>query len=543
MTLLPLTSGALQNAQAPEGNRPERLEWFRDAGFGLMISWSLESSLGSVIGHSLVGASDDYLRRFFELPPTFHPKRFDPHDWAVLAKLAGIRYMVFTAKCHCGFCMFDTATTNFSVMGTPYGRDITAQIVTAFREQGIAPGLYFSPDDFHLLWKQGKVIDRSRLDVLPPGNPPLMKLAQAQLRELLSNYGPIAVMFLDGPVRVKGRGVEELRDASWKLQPDIVVTRGAIETPEQYIPGMPMDKPWEACLTMGTEWPYKPTNEVYKTGTQLIETLIETRAKGGNLLLNVGPKPDGELPIEQEALLREIALWSFVNGESIYGVRPWVVTNERNIWFTRKKNTDTVYAFVTGPRWKFGERREFTLQSVAATSDTTVSVLGQSGEVLEYQPSVIPRAKWRQDEKGLHITAMHAQRLYNDMKWPNAIVMKITHVKPGMTPPQVSTEDATWELKTGTAVLHGNLKHLGKASSVEVGFQYRPSKGTTDFYEKTEPWHEVKYESRTAPGPYSMRVSGLERGQSYEYRAAVKHPLITIYGQEKTIARADVSVR
>src|SRR6185369_7887960 len=124
---------------------------------------------------------------------------------------------------------------------------------------------------------------------------------------------------------------------------------------------------------MGTEWPYKPTNETYKSGQQLIRILIETRAKGGNLLLNVGPKPDGELPIEQEERLREVALWMQVNQESIYGVRPWVITNEQNIWFTKSKNEDTVYAIVKQqPRWVRGEWRDFVLKSVSVTDQSQV---------------------------------------------------------------------------------------------------------------------------------------------------------------------------
>lgn len=410
---------------AAPGNRPERLEWFRDLGFGLFIHWSVDSQLGGVISHSLVGASPEYCERYFTLlPRTFNPHKFNPRDWAVLSRLAGIKYVVFTAKHHSGFCMYDTRTTDFNIMNTPYGRDITGMLLLAFREQGIVPGLYFSPDDFHFLYKQGKVIDRSRPEVLPPGNPPLLKYDQAQIRELMTNYGKIDVMFLDGPP-------EGLREVCWEMQPDTVVTRGALETPEQYVPGVPIEGAWESNLTMGAAWQYQPTNEEYKSGTQLINILIETRAKGGNLLLNVGPKPDGELPIEQEARLRELALWNMVNGESIYAVRPWVVTNEKNIWFTRRKNEDTLYAFVTGePRWRLGEWREITLRSVLATADTKIGILGQSDQVLEYKPDVVPRTTWRQESDGLHIRAMRAQRLYDDRKWPNAVVLKLTHVKP-----------------------------------------------------------------------------------------------------------------
>jgi alpha-L-fucosidase len=412
---------------AQEANHPDRLEWFRDQGFGLFIHWGIDSQLGSVISHSLVGASEDYRRRFFEdLPKTFNPRKFDPQDWAVLAKLAGVRYVVFTAKHHSGFCMFQTATTNFGISETPFHRDITADVLNAFRAQGIAPGIYFSPDDFHWLHEHGITIQRGLPEVSPENNADLLAFDQAQVKELLTHYGPVKVMFFDGPAH----GLTEL---AWKLQPNIVVTRGALQTPEQYVPGMPLEGAWESNLTMGTQWQYKPTNEVYKSGTELIKTLVETRAKGGNLLLNVGPKPDGELPIEQEARLREIALWMFVNSEAIYSVRPWVITDENDVWFTKKKDANTLYAIVASKeRWKYGEWKEFTLRSVRGSPETQVSVLGQSDKVLEYRPDVIPKTTWQQRADGLHIRAMHAQRLYNNREWPNPIVLKITDVEPAM---------------------------------------------------------------------------------------------------------------
>jgi alpha-L-fucosidase len=243
----------------------------------------------------------------------------------------------------------------------------------------------------------------------------------------MTRYGPIDIVFLDGPA-------EGLRELVWQIQPDAVVTRGAIETPEQRLPGVAIDRPWESCITMGTQWQYKPTHEEYKSGTQLIEMLVETRAKGGNLLLNVGPKPDGELAIEQEERLREIALWNFAFGESIASVRPWVVTNEGPVWFTKKKDEDTVYAVLTNVgTWMLGEQRSITLQSVKATDRTQVTVLGQTGEVLEYRPDVDPRPRWRQDDKGLHVTVTMAQRLYNDRRWANPVALKITHAEPGVT--------------------------------------------------------------------------------------------------------------
>jgi alpha-L-fucosidase len=123
-------------------NKPEREAWFSELGFGMFIHWSVDAQVGSVISHSMVGATDNYINRFIkELPTTFNPHKFNPDDWATLAKLAGMRYVVFTAKHHSGFCMYETKTTDFSIMNTPFGRDATKEILAAFRKQGIAVGL------------------------------------------------------------------------------------------------------------------------------------------------------------------------------------------------------------------------------------------------------------------------------------------------------------------------------------------------------------------------------------------------------------------
>jgi len=515
-------------AQAPAaGNKAERLEWFRDQGFGLFIHWSVDSQVGSVISHSMVGASKDYLDRFIDdLPKTFNPRKFHPRDWAALAKLAGIKYVVFTTKHHAGFCMFHTKTTDFSIQQTPFQRDLTKEILDAFRGQGIAAGVYFSPDDFWWLYKNGKQLQRNTPAVAPAANPGLMKLDQAQVRELLTNYGKIDVIFFDGPP-------EGLKELSWELQPNIVVTRGAIETPEQYLPGVPLEGAWEANLTMGTQWQYKPTNENYKTGPELISYLIETRAKGGNLLLNIGPKPDGELAIEQEERLREIALWMFVNGESIYGVRPWVITNENDLWFTKKKDDSALYVIVKPKeRWKYGEWKDLVLKSVRATPQTTISVLGQNDEVLEYQPGVIPKSTFEQKADGLHIRAMHAQRIYNDRKWPNPTVIKLTNVVPALKPPSVVTSSVRYDAATKIATLQGEVKDMGGAPQVQVGFEYRNVKGL-DLTERPDSYKASALNPVSATGPFTVTLTDWKPGDVMELRAVVKHPLITIYSKEQ----------
>src|ERR1051326_4621329 len=237
VTILLLCSTTFAQRDIPPGalTKPERLEWFRDLGFGLFIHWSVDSQLGVVISHSLVGADAAYTNRFFnELPKTFNPRKFYPQDWAALAKLAGIRYVVLTTKHHSGFAMWDTRTTTFGIMNTPFRKDVTREILDAFRAQGIRPGIYFSPDDFNWLWRNKIEVQRNIPAVQPRNNPGLMKLDLAQVRELMTNYGPIDVVFFDGEPH-------QLRDLAWELQPDAVVTRGAIQTPELYVPGIPLE--------------------------------------------------------------------------------------------------------------------------------------------------------------------------------------------------------------------------------------------------------------------------------------------------------------
>ena len=406
-------------------NNPDREQWFMDLGFGMFIHWSMDSQVGAVISHSMAGASEDYLNRFEnELPKTFNPKKFDPDEWAVLAKLAGMKYVVFTSKHHSGFCMWDTKTTSFNVMNTPFRRDILREVLDAFRRQGIATGLYFSPEDFYYFHKNkipvGRLQDPQHY---PANNPGLMAYDKSQIKELLTNYGKIDIFFFDGPE-------EGLKQYAWQLQPDLIVTRGQMQTPEQRLPDKPIPGPWEACFTMGTDWQYKPTNDPHKTGTEIINMLIETRAKGGNLLLNVGPKPDGEIQIEQEALLREIALWNLVNREGIHNIRPWEIIKERDIWFTKSKDGTTVYAFIpAGDEWKYAERKEFVFRTLTGDAKTKISIPGYGSELVEYRPGYDAKIYFSQTPIGLVISAVNGHRLYTNNKWPNPVVLKIENVK------------------------------------------------------------------------------------------------------------------
>jgi alpha-L-fucosidase len=522
---------ALADLNTKPGNRAAPLEWLQDAGFGMFIHWSLDSQVGSVISHSLVGASDEYTQWFInELPKTFHPKRWDPDEIAALARLCGMRYVVLTAKHHSGFCLWDTKTTDFKINNTPYAKDMLPEYVEALRRHGLKVGLYYSPEDFAWLYRNGHEV-RRRGDTLldPDKHEPYGKFVRDQVTELFTDYGKIDVLFIDGV------GAEITKQVCWTLQPDCLITRGAIETPEQFVPGRPPEGAWESNMTMGTQWQYKPTNDNYKSGTRIIEILIETRAKGGALMMNVGPKPNGELPIEQEARLREVALWHAVNGEAIHDTRPWVVAREEDIWFTRSKDRSALYVFLTrAGDWDRGARKEFVLQSVKATDKTSIGVLGHAGRFSEYAPQLDVTPRFQQTDSGLVISVCRAQRLYNNHKWHNPVVVKLQNVEPTFdVPPYAATGTAAAE-PGGKIVLRGELLEMAGADQVDVGFEYQQYGGFAEAMYNTR-WSRSKLTTMTRKGQFSAVVDGLKPGQQYQYRAMVKHPVITMRGDHRRV--------
>lgn len=404
-------------------NKPERVNWFQDLGFGLFIHWNVDGSLGAVISHTLAGASEEYTEKYFsELPEYFNPVKFDPGAWAKLAKLAGMKYVVFTTKHHSGFCMWDTRTTTFNVMNTPFKRDITREIANAFRKEGIAIGFYFSPEDFHYFHRNKIPVGRlQHPQHFPVNNPGLMDHDKKQLKELLTNYGKVDILFIDGP----GDG---LREYAWSILPDLVITRDAMKTPEQNTPDEPLPRPWEACYTMGTDWGFKPTNDPHKSGKEVIDMLTEIRAKGGNFLLNVGPMPDGQIQIEQENILREVALWNFANSEAIYKVKPLPVIREENVWYTRSNDEKYIYAIITRKSpddWKYGERKTFVLTHIEGNAKTRITTLGYKAEMVEYKKNFDAGTYLAPTDLGLVISAVNGHRMYTNNRWPNSVVLRI----------------------------------------------------------------------------------------------------------------------
>jgi len=297
----------------------ERIRWFLEARFGMFIHWGL---------YSLLGRAEwvMYLERiprfeYARLAGKFRAERFDASEWAEHARLAGMRYMVFTARHHDGFSLFDTQYSDFKSTNTPAGRDFVAEYVDACRSAGLRVGLYYSLLD----WRWDAYWSGPQRD--PEAWSKFLEYVHGQVEELCSNYGKIDVLWFDGawPYKPEDWRAEELLRKVRKLQPQIIVNNrtglpGDFETPEQHVPWWsPPKRPWETCMTMNDSWGYFEGDRNWKTPRQVIATLVTVVSLGGNLLLNVGPRGDGAFPPEAVELLSHIGRWMRRNGESIYG--------------------------------------------------------------------------------------------------------------------------------------------------------------------------------------------------------------------------------
>lgn len=332
----------------------DRTTWYRAAKFGMFIHWG-PYSLASVeaswpIMRPKPGGISE--KEYTELWKNFNPVKFDPHAFVDLARSAGQRYMVFTTKHHDGFCMFDSSYTNYKITNTPYGKDVVAQLAKACDEREMPLGFYYSPPDMH----HPGFRDTSKLardnwegDPTRPEWPLYLDFMELQLTELLTRYGPVALIWFDGlNNQEKYDGIRFL-NLIRKSQPTTLVNDrigvdADYETPEQFIPtAIPtkgvrltgidpsvsknlkptVPKPedfrlWETCMTINNTWAYNQHDLEFKSSGELIKMLVEVASRGGNFLLNVGPRPDGTIQNEFRERLHDIGEWLLVNGDSIY---------------------------------------------------------------------------------------------------------------------------------------------------------------------------------------------------------------------------------
>lgn len=329
------------SAQPPTG----RTAWWREAGFGMFIHWGVYSREGR--GEWILYQEHIPLAEYRLLAEKFQPREYRPAEWVALAKEAGMKYMVITTRHHDGFCLYDSRVSDFTAQKTGPRRDLIAEFAEACHREGMRLGFYYSLQDWRFP------------GVLPHGGPlsreilePMVQQAHQQVRELLTRYGKVDILWFDGlwPADPEAWRSKELCAMARKLQPEILINDRAglpedFSTPENVVAAQ--GRPWESCFTMNRTWGYAPYDRNYKPVHEIIRLLASCASQRGNLLLNVSPDGDGRIPVEQVETLRRVGQWLKQYGKAIYGAGPSPVIAP-NLGFSGRVG-NKVYLFLQ--RW------------------------------------------------------------------------------------------------------------------------------------------------------------------------------------------------
>ena len=351
---------ALAQAQSPPAKdgdaaevkqaREARLAWWRDARFGMFIHWGPVSLKGTEISWSRANSNPACPNKgpipvevYDNLYKQFNPVKFDAKGWVGLAQSAGMKYMVLTAK-HCdGFLLWDSKVDDYNIMHTPFKRDVCAELAKAAHDAGMKLSWYFSPMD----WRDP--------DCRTANNAEFVKRMQGELTELLSNYGKIDILWFDHDGRSKPWDQQNTYALVRRLQPDIVINErldklgpwADFYTPEQRVGGFDDQTPWETCMTLGPQWAWKPNDKI-KSLKQCVDILVRCAGGDGNLLLNVGPMPSGEIEPRQAEVLKQMGQWLAKHGASVYGTRggPWMPGK----WGAATQKGNTAFVHIIDPK-------------------------------------------------------------------------------------------------------------------------------------------------------------------------------------------------
>ena len=381
--LLILTANTTVTAHAGEATETKaqhdaRLAWWREAKFGLFIHWGVYSvPAGYYHGQPVPSRFSEWLMFNAKIPVAeyqqyagqFNPVKFNADDWVKAAKAAGMKYIVFTAKHHDGFAMFETKASEWNIVdATPYGKDVLKPLAEACRKYGIKLGFYYSQAQD---WNNGGAVGLFSMGTnAPPRWDPAMardmddyidKIAAPQVREICSNYGEFpVVLWWDTPRDMNPGRAQKLYDIVHELRPDIILNnrlessfKGDTETPEGLIP--PQGYPgcdWETCMTLNDSWGYKRGDDNWKSAETLIRNLCDIASKGGNYLLNIGPTSEGLIPQPSLDRLAEVGRWMRVNGEAIYGTTATPFGEQHGQFSTTEKDNKGNPKFTPAWDWR-----------------------------------------------------------------------------------------------------------------------------------------------------------------------------------------------
>ncbi len=351
--------------------RDARMDWWRNAKFGMFIHWGVYSVPAGFYHDKPVAGIGEWIMNRGKIPMAeyqqyaqeFNPVKFNADEWVKLAKDAGMKYIVITSKHHDGFAMFDTKASDWGIMtASPFKRDPLKELAEACRKNGIKLGFYYSQAQD---WNNGGSASRGKWDPAQEHDMDdyINKIAVPQVRELLTNYGEFpAVLWWDTPVDMNKERAAKLDAVVKQLKPNIITNNrlqrpdypGDTETPEQFIPakGFP-GRDWETCMTMNGTWGFKKDDHNWKSTETLIRNLCDIASKGGNYLLNVGPTSEGLIPEPSIERLKEIGQWMKVNGEAIYGTGPTAFGAEAGKFSETKKDKKNKNEPAFEPSWEW----------------------------------------------------------------------------------------------------------------------------------------------------------------------------------------------
>ena len=356
----------------------EKLDTWQDLKFGVLMHWGLYSVPGIVESWNL--CDEDWIHRpegttyegykqwYWGLCKEFNPVDFDPAQWADVFRDAGMKYMIFTTKHHDGFCLYDSALTDFSIAkagpfaGHPKA-DAAKYVFEAFRSRGFMTGAYFSKPDWHCewFWNPSHSTPDRRINYRKEEHPDwwekYVDYTRGQMREITSGrFGPLDILWLDGGwITGDEVGLNDILPDARAVNPGLICVDRTIqgpnenyETPEQSIPAVQKDHPWESCITLSADWGWTPDPQ-YKSANKVIGLLAQITAKGGCLVLGVGPTPQGLIEPGAAAILHRIGRWLDRCGEAIYATRTTPLYNDGDIWFNASKDGKTLYAVYALP--------------------------------------------------------------------------------------------------------------------------------------------------------------------------------------------------